>query len=320
MLWDEAPQTILAGVQLYSWGLYCAIGAFSAAAGILVLCCASGTKKGTGILLAFLSVVFGIAASRLLYCLLSLPGGMEIPFAGWFDLTSGGYSMFGMIFGVFLAAACCAKITGEKPRLLLDIVSCSIPLFISAERIGERVIEGFNVSRPVMNRFPAGTFLGLEDPVYGTSVLATWLVGAILSMILFLVLALMLLRKERRDGDQLIVFLLLCGAGGVILESLRYDYHMEYSFVYFQQILAALMLVSGVILAGKRGRGQRKPLFRAALISLPAAIGVCGFVEYALDRMDINQYILYGMMTAALAVPVLFGILLITRKKGKETA
>ena len=323
VLWEEAPKVILAGgIQVYSWGLYCMIGTLAATAAVIILCRASGTKKGTGQLLSVLGIGIGACVSRLLFCLLNLPGGTDMPFISWFNFTTGGFSLFGMIIGVFLAAGLCAKITGESPKSMLDIVSCAIPLFVSAERIGERLIEGFNVSRSVMdNQFPAGSFLSVEDPVYGTSVLATWLLGAVMSIILFLILTMMLFWKKRQAGDQWIVFLLLCGAGGVFLESLRYDYHMEYSFVYFQQIVAAGMLICGVIMAGKRSDGQKKNLFRTAIISLPVTIGFCAFSEFALDRLDISHHLLYFLMAAVLSVPVLLGVCLITkRKKGNETA
>ena len=113
--------------------------------------------------------------------------------------------------------------------------------------------------------------------------------------------------------------MMMCGAGGVILESLRYDHYLEYSFVCFQQIMAAVLLVWGVILAGIRNRGQNRGVFRAALISLPAVIAVCGGIEFALDRMSISHYVLYAVMLAVLAVPVTLGILLL-RMREKEPA
>ena len=316
-LWDEAPRIEILGVQVYSYGLYCAIGALMAAAAVLILSRGTGQKKGTGLLTACLGILCGTLGARVFFCVLDTIGGSGIPFADWCNLSTGGFSLFGMILGVFFAAWISAKVTGGETALLLDTVSCAIPLAIAAERIGERLIDGFDISRTVKDVFPAGTFLAVENAFYGTSALATWLVSAALSIILFLVLTFSLLRKNHRNGDQWIMLLLLCGAGGVILESLRYDYHLEYSFVYFQQIIAALMLLWGLIQAGRRGK--RKGLFIAAILSFAAAAAICGGVEFALDRMNISHIVLYLVMTAALALPVTLGMILLTGKDAKGT-
>ena len=316
-LWEGAPRTTILGLQVYYYGLYCAVGALMAAAAVLVLLRGAGHKKGTGLLTACLGIVLGTAGARLLFCLLNTIGNNGFPVSAWFNITTGGLSLFGMIIGVFFAAWISAKITGEETAVLLDTVSCAIPLAVAAERVGERLIDGFDISRTVKGVFPAGTFLAVENEFYGTSSLATWLVSALFSIVLFLALTFSLLRKNRRNGDQWVTFLMLCGAGGVILESLRYDYHLEYSFVYLQQVIAALMLLWGLILAGRRGK--RKGLFIAAIISFVAAAAICGGVEFALDRMSISHIVLYLVMTAALALPVTLGMILLTGKHAKGT-
>ena len=317
-LWADTPKTSFFDIQVYSFGLHCAVGALAAAASILILCRASRKKRGTGILLAALSILFGLAGARLFFCLLNYPGREPLPFGIWFNITTGGFSLFGMILGVFAAAWICSRLTGEKRSSLLDITACSLPLMIAAERIGEKYFEGFDISRSVMGMFPAGTFLAVKDELYGTYALATWLLSSILSILLFLILAFRLVNRKRKDGDQWILFLILCGAGGVVLESLRYDYHLEYSFVYFQQIIAALMLVWGVVLAGiHSGKGN---MFTAAVVSATAAIAACGGIEFALDRTSISHVLLYLIMITALAVPAALGLLLLNgRKKGNES-
>ena len=309
-LWEEAPKIEIFGVTLYSFGLYCAIGVLAYAAVTGILCHVSGKKKGTGALLTILSIFFGLTVSRLVFCLLNHSSVGMTPLAAWPDVSSGGLSMFGMILGVFLAARVCAGIMKENGCSLLDIVSCALPLMIAAERFGEHLFDGFNISRTVKDAFPAGTFLAVKDEFYGTSALATWLVSGILALVLFLILGIRFLRNNSSAGKQWITFLLLCGAGGVCLESLRFDYHLEYSFVYFQQIISALLLLWGIILAGRRS--GRKGLYIFALASFAVAAAVCGGVEFALDRMNISHILLYFMMAAALAVPTVAGIILLS--------
>ena len=51
-MWEEAPKTGIFGIQVYTFGLYCAIGAVCAVAAICLLCRAEKLKKGTGSLLS----------------------------------------------------------------------------------------------------------------------------------------------------------------------------------------------------------------------------------------------------------------------------
>lgn len=319
-MWEEAPKIEIFGIQIYTFGLYCAIGAVCAVAAVFVLCRAEKLKKGTAAALSLLCLVCGTICSRLVFCLLNDVSIGGVPLQVWFRISGGGWSLFGMIFGAFAGARICAAASGENRNTLLDITAVALPLMIAAERYGERLTEGFNVSRQLQNgRFPEGTFLAVRDPYYeDVSFMATYLLCAAAAIILFFVLVFFMTR-EREAGNAWILFMMLCGAGGVILESLRYDHYLEYSFVCFQQIMAAVLLVWGVILAGIRNHGSRRSLFMAALISLPAAIAVCGGIEFALDRMSINHYVLYAVMFADLSVPVTLGIMLL-RKREKEAA
>ena len=317
-MWDEAPKTGIFGVQVYTFGLYCAAGMLCAAAAVCILCRSAKMKKGTGVLLCCLSILSGAVCSRLAFCLL---GGIEagmMPVSCWVNLTTGGWSLFGMIFGVFGGAWICAKITGEKAGALLDTVCCALPLFMAAERFGERNFELFDVSRALPeNGFPQNSFLAVRDSYYTEiSYLATYLVAAMASILLFLVLVFFLTRS-RRDGDLWILFMILCGSGGILLESLRYDHYLEFSFVRFQQVLSAVLFISGVILAGIRNSRKNRGLMTAALISAGAAVGACIAIEFALDRTDLSHYLLYLVMAAVLALPAALGIRMITAQERK---
>ena len=326
-MWEEAPQTEIFGTPVYTFGLYVTIGALCAAGCILILCRELKTKKGTAGILTLGSILCGLACSRLCSCLARLAedlvgGGDILPVSAWFRLSIGGWSLYGMIFGVFLGAGIVSLITGEKNGKLQDIVSCALPLAMAAERFGEKTFEVFNVSRPIAgSSFPANTFLAVHDPVYGDNYLATYYYCAAAAVALFLALVFMLTRPGRQDGDIRILFMILCGAGGVMLESLRYDNFMEISFVRLQQVAAAVLLVWGVIAAGRRSGEYGRKLFRAALIFLPVTVGGSIGIEFALDKTTISHVLLYALMAALLAVPVISGIILLRkREKGKKAA
>ena len=189
---------------------------------------------------------------------------------------------------------------------------------IMAERLGESRISGFDVSRTLPDGFPQIPFLTVQDADYGVSFLATYHLAALLAAALFICMLLYILKGKRRDGDLWILFLLLCGAGGVLLESLRYDHFLEFSFVRFQQVLAAVMLAAGVALAVKRLGKAKSRLRTAALVSLALAVGAGIAIEFALDRTRISHSLLYLIMVAALAAPVIMGIRMMN--KGKDTS
>ena len=78
----------------------------------------------------------------------------------------------------------------------------------------------------------------------------------------------------------------------------------------FLVVFIMLVLLWGIILAGRRS--GRKGLYIFALASFAVAAAVCGGVEFALDRMNISHILLYFMMAAALAVPTAAGIILLS--------
>lgn len=315
-MWEEAPKTQVFGIQVYTFGIYCAVGVIFAVSAMLLLSRLEKFKKGTGILLCFLSILFGVLSSRVFFCLLGTFASDGVPLSMWTAISGGGWTLFGIIPGVFAAAVLTAVFTGENRGNLLDASAISLPLVIAAERFGERLFEGFDISRQLTKGgFPEGTFLGVRDSYYeDVSFMATYLLAGICAILLFLILTFFLTLPKRKTGDIWIAFLLLCGAGGILMESLRYDNFLEFHFVRCQQVMAAIMLIFGIVLAGRRNR-SRKNLFRVALISLALAIALCGGIEFALDRLNINHYILYAVMTAALAVPVALGILLLRKRE-----
>lgn len=308
----------LFGIQLNIWGLYCAIGALCAFAAMCVICAWKEMKKGSAPVLGLASLILGILCSRVLYCTVESLTKVQMPFSAWLEITEGGWSLFGMIGGVMLAAWISAKIMKEKPGRMLDAASAALPLMIAAERMGEESLQAFfnetsdvfNLSREV---FSEG-FLTIANG--GKTYIATYRIDAIFAMVLFLALAFSLLNRKRRDGDLWILFLLLCGAGGVLAESLRKDQFMEYSFVRFQQVLAAVMLFAGVAAAGRRGKPGTGSRYIGALITMILTVAECIGLEFIIDRSNAVHATIYSVMAGTLAIPVIHGVVLLGA--GKE--
>ena len=305
-LWEEASRIHLFGVDLYAFGVYCAIGAAAAALVLAVLGRFWSLKPGSAGVITLMALLCGAVCSRVGFCLMNQSLGKLMPIASWFRITEGGWSLAGMIGGAFLGGWLASRMLKESGLAVFDAVACALPLMIAAEKLGESHIPDFDVSR-AMAGANAGFWTVTDE--YG-AYLATFRLGAVMAMALFLVLTFCLVRKERREGDQGILFLLLAGAGGVLLESLRYDHFLEFSFVRFQQVLYAVMLVVGVAMAARRNRA-RVGWRRAAWISVVAAIALCVGIEFALDRTSISHILLYAAMIVALGVPVVSGVVLL---------
>ena len=317
MLREDAVRISLFGTEMYPYGLCCAIGAACALAAAGVVCRVRKTKPGTASLACLLCLALGIVCSRLAFCLLDQEFGSMIPFRAWLLADRGGWSLFGAIGGVMLGAWLSARISGEKPARILDAASVGICLFIVAERLAEGRIDGFNISRSLPEGTRAGGFFIVKD-AYDLSYLATYRIAAVFAAVLFLVLAFSMLRGRRQEGDTWIQFLILGGAGGILLESLRYDGFLEFSFVRFQQVLAAVMLVWGLVLAARRSGRHGKGFAAGVTAALVLAVGICIGIEFALDRTSLSHILLYMIMAAAVAVPAVFGFILLRRNNLME--
>ena len=309
---EEAVIIEVFGIKVYAFGIYVALGALCAVATVFVLANYCQLKKGTAELTALLSGVCGLVFSRIAFCLLNQELGKLTPFHIWPQINSGGWSMFGLIGGVYIGGWISARIQKEKSGTILDILSIAILLLIAAERIGENRMDYFDISRTLDSSFLNGTFLAIgEDESY----LATYYIAAAVAVILFIVL-LVLSFKTGLDGGITIRFLLLFGAASIITESLRYDFFLSISFVGLQQIAAALMLTLGVCLAIIRSNRPKSVLSIASIISLPLMVGIVIGLEFALDRTIWNKILIYCGMIIAVAVPAALGMILLSKQKG----
>ena len=309
-LLEEAVIIEVFGVKVYAFGLYVMLGAICSMITLALLAKHLGLKPGTAPLTALLSMVIGIIISRLTFCLLNQELGRMTPISFWPQLAGGGWSMFGLIGGIFIGGWISGKIMKEKTAKVLDILSVALLPTVIAERIAENRIEDFDISRPLDSQLFAKSFLavGEDEPC-----LATYYVAAAAALVLFVFL-LIRITKRRADGDTVIAFLLLFGAGAIVLESLRYDRFLSISFVGLQQIAAAVMLAIGVVIAYVRGRNQKPRLAVAALISLPLMVGIVLGLEFALDRTTWNKILLYAIMILTVAVPAGMGLKLLNKE------
>ena len=308
-LWEEAGKITLFGREAYRYGSCVAAGVLAAMIAIGILSWAKRCKRGTFVLTSLLCILSGTLCSRIAFCLMNTELGFMMPVTSWFTkITAGGWSMFGLICGVFAAAVISAKITDQPAGRLLDIVSCALPLFAAVERYAEKYSpDFFNMSRPLESSLLTDSFLTVTDD-YGCY-LATYKLAAIFSGLLFAGLFMYLIFRGK-PGNTWLLFMILFGAGSVLLESLRYDRFMSITFVRLQQIMAMLMLGAGVMIPALRRKKSERGLFLLAVITLTVAVAGGVGIEFALDRTDLSKILLYVVFAAAVFAPAVTGILL----------
>ncbi len=311
-LWEEVAKVRILGLEVYAFGLWTAIGAAAAVLALCVYARYRGFRPGSGLITALLSLLLGALCSRLAFCLMNFEMGGLMPLSGWLNFTGGGWSMMGAIGGVLLAAFLAARITGEKAGRLLDAAALGLPLFIVFERIGERFIPDFDISRPLDSTWLTASFLAIRDDY--DAVLATYRLAAACAAILFVILLIRALRCHGRDGDLCIAFLLLFGAGAILMESLRYDLFLSISFVGLQHVTALIILAAGVIAAVIRSRGRMPGLRKTAVILLVLAGGGALALEFALDRSTINKFLIYAVMCVLVFAPAFVSLHLLKEK------
>ena len=304
-MWDEAEKIIFLGTEMYSFGLHCALGALLALLALGLQMRGKKLKPGTLPLCALCMLVCGFAGARLLFCLLDQSLGGMMPLKGFFMVTAGGYSMVGALLGGVLGAALCGKISGQSKMRLAEWAVPAMLLFAACERLGEGAFTEFGVSRPLLGDLLKGTFLAVEGDY--DWYLATYLLEAAAALILSVVIFLDS-GKKRRPGDGLLLSLILYGGVQTVMESLRYDRHMSFSFVGAQHIAAIVLLGAAVIILACRAMKKQKTLAILGIVSVPLAAGVCLGLEFAIDRTEMNRYLLYAVYALVVAAPMYLGI------------
>lgn len=306
-LWEEAPKVYFLGVQVYAFGLYAAFGAAAALIVLSLLLKREKMKKGTAPLAGALALALGFVCSRLLFCLLDRSLGEMVSLRGALLVTGGGYSMIGALAGGCLGAALAARLTGQSALRLVDLMTPALMLFVACERLGEGYLTDFGVSRPLIGDLLKGSFLAVEGEY--DWYLATYLLESFSALIL----ALILLRDAEkccRPGDTLLLAMILYGAVQTLMESLRYDRHMSFSFVGAQHVLAMTLLGVAVIFLAVCCRKKRRGLALAALASVPLTVGIGVGLEFMIDRTTVSRYLLYAAYILVVSTPAYLGILL----------
>lgn len=222
--------------------------------------------------------------SHLTWCLVSVDSleayGVGAAFLLRPDL--GGHAMYGAIAGGLAALAVWARVTGERPGTLLDLLAPSACWVILLGRVGEYFSGqgiGEEVTLPLLQRLPLAVCVW-ADADWSEWRLAVCFLEALTAAGL-LVWSQRRLRQGREGSGE--GFLLLLGILQIFLEQLRQDDFLRFGFVRFNQLAAAVSVAAVFLLRGRRLRLTRQAwLGRGALLLL--GIGGVILTEFALEK------------------------------------
>lgn len=294
-LWSIGPFTVTA------FGLCVAAGALLAVGLVAFL----GRKEpgiNAALSLSAAALLGGLVGARLLYCLTTLEmiladmeeGATFIP-----QMWQGGYTLYGAVLGGGAGAWLYAKATRRPAAPLLDLAAIGGALVLAFERGGEYFTAqglGDFIREEAWQRFPFAV-----QSVYEDWQIPVFMYEALVALVILVVLLCM--RGHRPAGRGAEVFILLLGVTQIILESLRTDEYIRFGFVRLNMLAAAITMAP--VFAARVARMVRQQgwhpwqIIRIVLFVLCAALVIA--IEFALDKSDIDNTLLYFVMAGTLA-------------------
>lgn len=237
----------------------------------------------TAPLLAASAIPFGLLGARLMFVLSRM--GMYGNGLSVFTLTDGGYMLYGALVGVLPAFWLCAKEAGRPMSELLDDAAAPGLLMIALCRAAEYfTTEG------------RGDYV--EDLPFPIAVMGEWGMAQLAvfvweAAIALLILAAVLLLCRDGHGAFVLALVLYCCCQAV-MESLREDNLPRFGFVRVSQVTSGVIVLGLTAWRALRGLSRGNAALRIGVcVLLIAGIGIA---EWALDKTNLSNVIIYGLM------------------------
>ena len=230
--------------------------------------------------------------------------------------SPGGYALLGVFAGCALAAAITRLVCFHRnlPQMLdcMAVAGCAgiavgrLACFFGSSDRGQIITATQSLPwvYPVTNAVSGATEYRL----------ATFILQAIVALVLFVILLRVFLPRKRRDGDTALIFLLLYGASQIVLDSTRYDklFFRSNGFVSIVQVFGAIGLLLVIVIFSVRMVKSRG--FRGwsllLWIGIAACIGGAGFMEYYVQRHGDLAALSYSIMSVCLLAAVSLTLLI----------
>ena len=280
------------------------------------------------------SIIVSLYISRFLhwYCFADSYSSMESAMA---DFSRGSFALMGCFFGC-LAVACVlrlVRIVKDLPEML-DCLALGGAAGIAVGRLASlfnntdrgMTVEGIT-SLPLVYPVTNAVSGAVEYR------LATFMLQAMVTGLIFLVLAVFYLkgtgRKGKlRSGDTALLFLCSYGAAQIVLDSTRYDsmFMRSNGFISIVQILGLIAMLVPIILFSIRMVKAGGLKWWAFLLWVPyvALMGTAAFMEYWVQRHGDQALFSYSVMSGCLLgsvlVTVLIRLIAVKRERKLERA
>ncbi|MBQ9009867.1 MAG: prolipoprotein diacylglyceryl transferase [Clostridia bacterium] len=234
----------------------------------------------------------GLIGARILYVLFRLPFYWMIGLEHIFYLREGGFLLYGAVAGVILAAVGLCRRRGLPVASVLDALAIPGLICIAICRLGEGSAgEGLGswVEDEALAVFPFAV-----PNLYGEPQWSVFLLEAAAALVIALILH---ARKGTCTGKRLWTGLAMVAACQIVFESLRMDSVLKIGFVRVSQVISAVILL-GIVLAGHLLRSDKNRAVHGA-IGIVLLATVVGILEWALEKTQISNWIIYGVMSIA---------------------
>lgn len=280
-------------------------------------------KNGSGVTLAVmipLAMVASIILSRLIhwYCRSDAYESMQ---GALTDYTRGGYALMGVFIACIAVAALLRLI--RAVRNLPAVYDCMAiaggigicvgrmaSFFNSSDRgmiLPETV--GLPFAYPVVNAVS-----GVAENRLATFMIQAMVTAVIVGLLILYMLIKKIAKKEVKDGDVALMFLLAYGASQIVCDSTRYDslFLRSNGFISVVQILGLVALVVPLIVFAVRmvKNSGLKGYHFVIWLAIAGMMGLAGYMEYYVQRHGNEAAFAYTTMTAALIVIVMLTLLM----------
>lgn len=314
-------------MSVFPYGLFAAAGVGCMLIAMLLTAPKRSFSKGTVTVFGLLAIPLSLVFSRLLYCVFQLNLFCDTYENPWLMLCiwDGGYSIWGVIPALLLAAWLTAKMQRCSFRSLWDCVSLSSALLFAMLYAGEVRTE-LGIGKVIDAGFltSAFPFLVLEQKL-GVNVeyrLIVYRLQCLACVVLFLVM-LLSRRKSKAEGILALRFWSIFASMQIFWESLRDDGHMLFIFLRIGQVAAGIVLLWVLIDLSRcyRQAGLHMPWFVWPVFVL--CLGLIAALEFSLDgRLTIGTPSMardYGLMAAVCVILAALPCLLTGKLKQNES-
>lgn len=275
-----------------AFGLFAAIGAVTALA---LLLWRSVQKPGL-VWVGALAVPFGLIGARLVYCLTYLPfylNDIAAPEA-MLKLWEGGLSLCGALAGVTLAGVVGAKIARTPVGMTLYACLPALYALTFLAAVACMVAKvGYGPELPE-------SFFTIE--IGGVPRLDTAWLRIFLPSAVMLIVAPHVKKSTLSAGHRFALYAFLYGSVMILLESLRRDGHMVWGFVHAEMIFDLCFALPALLYLART-----KKRILLSLLATAVLAGAVVALEFALDRSNIGDGLLYAVYAALLGGYIFLG-------------